>query len=202
MTSVSIPHKVTTIGDEAFGGCSVPNSVAIPNSVTSIGNYAFAACHGLTSVTIPNSVTSIEDYTFYRCTGLVSVTIGNSVMSIGNNAFSKCDALTDVYCYAEQVPETGGAVFSSMYYETKITLHVPAASIDAYSNAYPWKSFGSIVALTDSDPKPTGITVPTATQQTNIAEHYDLNGHRVSQPQRGLNIVKMSDGTMKKVIVK
>ena len=38
------------------------------------------------------------------------------------------------------------------------TLHVPAASIEAYRNAESWKDFKEIVALTDSDPNPTGIT--------------------------------------------
>jgi hypothetical protein len=29
---------------------------------------------------------------------------------------------------------------------------------------------------------------------------YDLNGKRLSQPQKGLNILKMSDGTTRKVV--
>lgn len=31
---------------------------------------------------------------------------------------------------------------------------------------------------------------------------YDLNGHRLSAPQKGINIIRMSDGTVKKVMVK
>jgi hypothetical protein len=29
---------------------------------------------------------------------------------------------------------------------------------------------------------------------------YDINGKRLSQPQKGLNILRMSDGTTKKVV--
>ena len=82
------------------------------------------------------------------------------------------------------------------------TLHVPAASVEAYRNAEQWKDFGNIVALTDEDPKPTGIsTMEYAPMATNKAI-YDLQGHQLAQPKKGLNIIRMSDGKTKKVIVK
>ena len=76
----SVTYSVTSIGDDAFCGCSGLTSVTMGNSVTSIGESAFYRCSSLTSVTIPNSVTSIDEEAFYYCTGLTSVTIGNGVL--------------------------------------------------------------------------------------------------------------------------
>ena len=42
---------MTSIGAEAFYGCSSLTSITIPNSVTIIGDAAFKACNNLISVT-------------------------------------------------------------------------------------------------------------------------------------------------------
>ena len=84
---------VTSGRGKYSGDIVIPESITYNNSkysVTSIGNNAFWGCSGLTSVTIPNSVTSIGDKAFYYCRGLTSVTIPNSVTSIGKSAFSFC----------------------------------------------------------------------------------------------------------------
>ena len=73
VTYNSVTYSVTSIGEDAFSGCTDLTSVKIPNSVTSIGGGAFCDCSGLTSVTIPNSVTSIGNYAFLGCDNLKEV---------------------------------------------------------------------------------------------------------------------------------
>ncbi|MBQ0075236.1 MAG: leucine-rich repeat protein [Prevotella sp.] len=70
-----VTYSVTSIGRQAFQGCSGLTSVTIGNSVTSIGSGAFNVCPGLTSVTIPNSVTSIGSYAFRGCSALTSIKV-------------------------------------------------------------------------------------------------------------------------------
>ena len=146
LTSLTIPNSVKSIGWNAFEDCFSLTSVTIPNSVKSIGMYAFQGCRGLTSVTIPNSVTGIGDYAFNNCGGLTSVTIHNSVKSIGNSAFAGCSNLIDVYCYADNVPNTDADAFKDSYVKY-VTLHVPESALEKYKTTAPWNGFKGFVAL-------------------------------------------------------
>ena len=152
LTSVTIPNTVTSIGDSAFSGCSGLTSVTIPNSVTTIGYYAFSGCSGLTSVTIPNSVTSIGSEAFNNCSALTTLTIGSSVRRISERAFAGCSKLEEVYCLAENVPNTNTAAFEKSYPEYT-TLYVPASSLNAYKTTVPWSQFGFILPIGGYDYK-------------------------------------------------
>lgn len=197
LTSVTIPNSVTTIGTKAFYHCSRLTSVTIGNSVTSIGDYAFDECSRLTSVTIPNSVTTIGDYAFSGCSGLTSVTIGNSVCSIGAKAFY-CENLATVVSLIENALTIDFAWKSSYFppfsQNTFMngTLYVPKGSKVLYETDNDWNNFRNIVEGT-----PTGITRVTSDKQTPNAPIYDLNGRRLTEPKKGINIIEG-----KKVLIK
>lgn len=192
---------IETATNSLILGCKNTN-MTILDDLNVIGSYAFSNCADITSIRIPNSVKKIGKCAFRGCSGLTSVVIGNGVKIMEDYAFDGCSKLDNMYCYAEQVPNTDSNswLFYRSNYKNAI-LHVPATSIEAYSNVSPWKEFGSIVALTDSDPNPTGITCIN-NDVMNGEHYYSLDGKRIATPQRGLNVIRMKDGTMRKVVVK
>lgn len=67
-------YRVTSIGQQAFQGCSI-TSVIIPQNVTTIAYNAFAGCKSLTSISIPKNVTVIGSSAFSYCSNLTDLTL-------------------------------------------------------------------------------------------------------------------------------
>ena len=194
LTSLTIPSSVTSIGYAAFSDCSSLTSLTIPSSVTSIGDYAFFGCSSLTSLTIPSGVTSIGEAAFSGCSGLTSLTIPSSVTSIGNYALKGCSGLTSIYVYPEKLPKLGEKVFDGCNAKN-CKVYVPTGTYDDY-----WLSeFGYFENIVEFDA--TGIDKVTTSTDANELSRYSVNGQRLSVPTKGLNIVKYSDGSVKKVVV-
>ena len=194
LTSLTIPSGVTSIGESTFYGCSGLINLTIPSSVTSIGNQAFSGCSGLTSLTIPSGVTSIGEAAFSGCCGLTSLTIPSSVTSIDHNAFSGCSGLTSIYVYLEKLPELGTYIFSGCD-ANNCKVYVPTGTYDDYLVS----EFGYFENIVEFDA--TGIDKVTTSTDAKELSRYSVNGQRLSAPARGLNIVKYSDGSVKKVAV-
>ena len=136
LTAIQIPNTVTSIGEDAFQGCTSLTSINIPDTVTSIkdGSFdkgAFRGCSNLVSITIPESVKRIGSNAFQECYKLASITIPEGVTSIGNSAFKGCSSLASI-----TIPESVKSIGSSGFYGctslTYITLPDGLTEIDSF----------------------------------------------------------------------
>ena len=194
LTSLTLPVGITSIGEFAFSGCSGLTSLTLPAGITSIGEYAFSGCSGLTSLNLPAGITSIDKYAFSGCSGLTSLTLPAGITWIGESAFSYCSGLTSIYVYAEKVPRIGRYAFEGCA-SRKCTLYVPKGTYDNYRLS----EFGYFENIVEFDA--TGIDKTTTSTDVEEVSRYSLNGQRLVGPTKGLNIVKYSDGSVKKVAV-
>ena len=231
LTSLSLPSGITKIGSSIFYGCSGLTSFTIPSSVTEIDSYAFSGCTGLTSLSLPSSITEIDSYAFEGCTGLkdvcfningdfetyltkghpyigvgcgikyylndkeiTSIVVPSSVTTLGKYAFQRCSNLLSVYV-SWPTPISAYKTFSETNLG-KCTLYVPQGTEQDYWLADVWGDFGKIVEY-----DPTGIDRVTTSTDAKELSRYSVNGQRLSAPAKGLNIVKYSDGSVKKVVV-
>lgn len=145
LSSIDIPSSVTTINSQVFSQCSGLTSIIIPEGVTRIESNTFNGCSSLTSMYVPNQISFIGENAFRNCSNLATVMIGTGVQSIGSKCFAYCGELAHVYCLAENVPTTASDAFENSDISLA-TLHVPSASLAAYSTADVWQDFGSKVA--------------------------------------------------------
>ena len=195
LTSLTLHAGITSIGISAFAYCSGLMSLTLPAGITSISNGAFKGCSGLTSLTLPAGITSIGDVAFSGCSGLTSLILPASITSIGSYAFSSCSGLTSIYVYPDIVPKMGSDVFYDVD-KKNCTLYVPQGTKQDYFLADIWGDFENIVEY-----DPTGIDKTTTSTDVEEVSRYSVNGQRLVGPTKGLNIVKYSDGSVKKVAV-
>ena len=224
LQEIVIPPCIISIGVSAFESCRYLRSLTIPSGVASIGDYAFRDC-GLTSLTLPSSISSIGDNTFEDCSGLTSLFLPSSITSIGIDVnvdeikyslkgeavtsitipsqmtkvgeyvFQKCKSLTSIYVSWKTPLKLSSTVFCGMD-KQKCTLYIPQSTYQDYWLADVWGDFENIVEYDTS-----GIDKVTDMFDTQEVSRYSVNGQRLSAPTKGLNIVKYSDGSVKKVAV-
>lgn len=171
-------------------------SLEIPKGVTTIGNLAFCNSRALMNLTIPEGVASIGYSAFEGCEGLTSLRLPSSVTSLGSSAFYGCTGLTSIYAYMLE-PKS---LYSSVFYgvdKQKCILNVPQDAYQDYWLADGWGDFENIVGF-----DVTGIENKLYSNKITKRKSFSLNGQCLTAPTKGLNIVKYSDGSVRKEMVK
>ena len=182
------------IGAYAFSGCRGLTSMTLPSNLTKIGNYAFRGCSGLTSMTFPTGLTEIGNSAFYSCSGLISLILPSELTTIGNDSFSNCSNLKSIYAYMLTPLIIEKGVFDDVVKETA-TLYVPVNSYTGYWLSDGWGDFKNIKTF-----DPTPVESVLTTDKASELSRYNVYGQRQGKSIKGLNIVKMSDGSVKKIM--
>ena len=135
LTSVSLPEGVTSIGSYAFSGCAALTSISLPEGLTKIGERAFASCRALTSISLPEGLTKIEERAFIECYALTSISLPKGLTSIGVSAFESCKALTSI-SLPEGLTSIEEQTFRNCAALTSITLpeKVTSIKVAAFNN--------------------------------------------------------------------
>lgn len=202
LENVTIGDGMTEIGWKVFGGCSKLSDVNFGQNVTKIGYGAFQEC-GFTTLNLPNGLKVISEYSFNDCSKLTSLTIPSSIEEIDVNAFGGADIYSVISLIEEPFSiATHYSYTSGTYYPfskntiNNATLYVPIGTIEKYKETDGWKDFVFI-----EEGSPSSITNVESEGIYELKRH-TLDGKVVKNPQKGINIVQMNNGAIKKVVVK
>jgi len=109
------------------------------------------------------------------------------VTSIGGSAFDGVDIPTVISLIENPFTIRGKTSDYRTFTQNTFynaTLYVPNGTIEKYKATDGWKDF-----LFIEEGTPTGITSVTSDKETLNAPIYDLNGRRLTEPQKGINII-------------
>jgi len=218
-----VGSDVKILPPHCFGSCDSLKIVQLGESVERISESSFEACGNLESIDFPESLRFIEKSAFEDCKRLKEIKLPEGLLSVGggrtDGAFSYCSAL-----YRVELPSTlreiGYWAFRSdgiMEVVSHITtpfpidqydfgglcpregtLTVPRGTKEVYLQTEGWNKFQNIIEEGNGDESAIEYIISKSTIPITI---YNITGRKTSG-QRGLNIVRYSDGTVKKVILK
>lgn len=129
ITTLTLPARLTYIGDYAFYDCSMVHTLTLGDNsrLKHIGNYAFAKCGGLRGIKVPATVETIGDSAFDGCSGISTFTFDdNSVLqTIGARAFAGT-SFTDI-----AIPNSVTTLGANLFYDSDIrSVALPSSLID------------------------------------------------------------------------
>ncbi len=189
---VVLSRSVITIGKNAFDnmredGCWVyfPGD-SIPPLMTTIGEYAFTNAHMPISkrLYIPQTVDSIAKNAFYK-----------AIYGLGFTIIVDRDIPLDIddETFRNMKPSN-----PYMMKDTTKTLEVPPGTVELYRVAKGWRHFENIVETVVEDVP----EIEFSSGQSRAIHRFSLDGLPLREERRGVNLIRMDDGSIRKVMVK
>ena len=162
---VTLPERVTEIGQGAFSGVEGLKEIIIPGTVKVIQQDAFSYNTEIEKVTMQYGVESIGERAFCKCESLKQVIIPDSVITIGSECFGNCTNLTTIQL-SNNLNRLNYAVFNGCTNLTTISIPNGIMSIDS-------SAFGSCTKL-DNIYIPAGVTSISCSAFSSCISLYNL----------------------------
>lgn len=178
--SYTVPAGIKDIMGHAFYGADNLKQLIMPEGVSRVYAQAIREMGNLETIDFPSTLTELNAGTFYGCRNLKTIIIR-----------------------ATEIPYYGGTDLSSSNFDNTV-LYVPEASLEAYKADI---NFGALAANGRDNIKSledyiAGVGTLGEDEAVTVVARYDIAGRQLTTPIKGVNIVKYSNGTIKKVIVK
>lgn len=165
-------------------------------------NYSPFYCNtSLRSIHISDVDTLVTMNEFYGCANLKNVYLGSRITKIGDNAFCECRAISKIVCRSVTPPTCGNGALEGIN-KMNCALIVPPGSVAVYRAAQQWKEFFLIIEEGEDADVIDEIDEMSDDNYITEEDYYDIQGHRFDAPRKGINIIRYSDGTSRKVSIK
>ena len=185
-----------------FSNCSALTTLDLSSfktqNVTDMSRM-FKDCSALTTLDVSNFDTqNVTDMSrmFNDCSALTTLDVSNfdtQNVTDMSRMFKDCSALTTIYA-SDKFVTTACEEDENMFAEcANLVGAVP------YDENKVGKEMANYTTGYFTDKAATGIDAPTVSDDT-AAEYYDLQGRRLSAPQKGVNIVKRGKKTTKMLV--
>lgn len=181
LKSIDIPYTVTSYSNKALWSCKQLESVSI--NVISLGAFPYSSLCPVKKLVLGDLMETMKTNYGYDIRDLKELTIGRSMKEISGYGISDIysNAIDVVTCRALEPPVIADKCFNSQTYNNA-KLYVPSQSLEKYRAATGWKNFKYIQVDTDD--------VQSIEIEENRTDNiYDLNGHQLDKPQKGINII-------------
>ena len=185
-----IPGKVETAG----------------NVVKTVGGVKIGELPGLTceKLIVDEGVKYITDHAFRNFKPLQYVDLPSTLINIGGWAFVNAQ-IESLVC---RMPQPMEVPYHFIYFikEFNSKVYVPKALLDTYKttesywNIIPAENFYQIEGNVPESGILASVKPIESVGKATVKAIYTLNGTKVNSLQHGINIVKMSDGTVRKVM--
>lgn len=216
LSTVVLSENLTKIEKKAFQSCSQLTTISIPGHVTSIDCSAFYGCVSLQELTIEDGDQTLEvtgyssedgrlhptflylgrevkdEYKFLVSDSVETLVFGNTYTALFHPNPTKIKTIISKIEKPYSIQN-----FSNRTY-IDVTLYVPKGTKALYESTDGWRQFFNIQ---EGDPT-TGIVSTKDDVNKVEVSRYDIKGQRLDSPRKGINIVRYSDGTTEKIVVR